>query len=301
MRDVLSEYKPDIVLVHGDTTTALATSLAAFYAGIRIGHVEAGLRTNDLLAPFPEEFNRKVTGLVSSMHFAPTEGSKNNLLNEGVSAKDIQVTGNTVIDGLYWVLNKLEDDHLFKNKVFSFIGDMLPFDWVNERYILITGHRRENFGSGFSNICSAIQELANKYPNLHFVYPVHLNPKVQGPVLDLLSGYPNIHLVPPFDYEPFVCLLKHCHIVLTDSGGIQEEAPSLGKPVLVMRDVTERPEAVLSGTVRLVGASSVGIFEGITELLENEVLYESMSDSINPYGDGKACKRILTIIKDALE
>jgi len=300
MKKVFSDYKPDLVLIHGDTTTAFSTALAAFYSGVPVGHVEAGLRTNNLRAPFPEEFNRKVSGLVSSIHFAPTATSKANLLKEGVESDDISVTGNTVVDALLWMLDKLENDDERKSYNTEFISKYLPFDFRNEKYVLITGHRRENFGDGFVNICTAIKELASKYHDVHFVYPVHLNPKVRGPVIEILAGKSNIHLIEPLGYEPFVWLLKHCYIVLTDSGGIQEEAPSLGKPVLVMRDVTERPEAVLAGTVQLVGTSKRGVFESIDRLLLEDDVHQTMAGLINPYGDGKACEKILAIIRDKL-
>jgi len=297
MRRILRQQQPDVVLVHGDTTTTLATAMAAFYAGVSVGHVEAGLRTHDIYAPFPEEFNRQVASKVTRWHFAPTSISKQNLLAERVSAEAITVTGNTVIDALLWVLKKIEDFPQRRFALNDFLSDLLPFNWRDTRFVLITGHRRENFGDGFLQICEAIKEVAKRYPALHFVYPVHLNPNIQQPINEVLDGLVNVHLIDPLDYEPFVYLLKHSYIVLTDSGGIQEEAPSLGKPVLVMRDVTERPEAIDAGTVRLVGANRQRIVENICELMDNEESYRSMSRAHNPYGDGKACARIIEVLK----
>lgn len=298
MRDIFSEYSPDLVLVHGDTTTTLAVAMAAFYAKIPIGHVEAGLRTNDISAPFPEEFNRQVVSRITKIHFAPTELSRSNLISEGYSKGDITVTGNTVIDALLWVMNRLNNNVDRKNKISRLLSQKLSFDWRNKRYVLITGHRRENFGDGFVNICEGIAELAKQFPSVHFVYPVHLNPNVQGPVNSLLAKTENIHLIAPLDYEPFAYLLKHCYLVLTDSGGIQEEAPSLGKPVLVMRDKTERPEAIDAGTVKLVGANKNNIINETARLLEDPASYAAMSKAHNPYGDGNACDRILEVIKE---
>jgi UDP-N-acetylglucosamine 2-epimerase (non-hydrolysing) len=298
MRMVLKEFRPDALLVHGDTTTTLASAMAGFYGNVPVGHVEAGLRTHDLYAPFPEEFNRQVAGKVARWHFAPTAFSRQNLLEERVPEAQIEVTGNTVIDALLWVLDRIESDPDRKEALSTFVDERLPFDWTRERFLLITGHRRENFGGGFLQICEALKELAARYPAVNFVYPVHLNPNVQEPVNSILHGLPNVHLIEPLDYEPFVFLLKHAHIVLTDSGGIQEEAPSLGKPVLVMRDVTERPEAVHAGTVRLVGADRARIVANVTELLENEESYLSMARAHNPYGDGKACERIINVLRN---
>lgn len=299
MRDVFLNCTPDLVLVHGDTTTTLATAVAAFYAKVPVGHIEAGLRTNDIYAPFPEEFNRQVASKITKWHFAPTELSRSNLINEGYSGKDIFVTGNTVIDSLFWVLQRIDNDAIRASRIIRELSEKLAFDWINSRYVLITGHRRENFGEGFVSICEALAELAKKFPSVHFVYPVHLNPNVQNPVNSLLSETANIHLVKPLDYEPFVYLLKHCFLVLTDSGGIQEEAPSLGKPVLVMRDVTERPEAVDAGTVKLVGANKSKIINVISTLLVDTASYSSMALAHNPYGDGYASGRILNTIKKA--
>ena len=297
MRDVLRQHKPDALLVHGDTTTSLAAAMAAFYGGVPVGHVEAGLRTNDVYAPFPEEFNRQVASKVTRWHFAPTEFSQQNLLKERVDEDQISVTGNTVIDALLWVLARIDSDVGRQAELTSFLNDRLPFAWQSERFVLITGHRRENFGSGFLQICEALKDLAARYPNVHLVYPVHLNPNVQQPVKSLLANLPNVHLIEPLDYEPFVYLLKHSHIVLTDSGGIQEEAPSLGKPVLVMRDVTERPEAVDAGTVILVGANRDRIVANVSELLDNDATYKRMSRAHNPYGDGNACERIIDVLR----
>jgi UDP-N-acetylglucosamine 2-epimerase (non-hydrolysing) len=297
MRDVFRQHRPDVVLVHGDTTTTLATAMAAFYAGVPVGHVEAGLRTHDVYAPFPEEFNRQVASRVTRWHFAPTSFSKQNLLAEHVPDEKVTVTGNTVIDALLWVLDRIESNSDRRAAIADFLNDRLSFDWRDTRFVLITGHRRENFGDGFLQICEGIKELAKRYPTVHFVYPVHLNPNVQQPVKEILEGLGNVHLIDPLDYEPFVLLLKHSYIVLTDSGGIQEEAPSLGKPVLVMRDVTERPEAIDAGTVRLVGANRERIVKNICELLDNEDSYRSMSRAHNPYGDGKACARIIDVLR----
>lgn len=297
MRDVLHHYKPDALLVHGDTTTSMAAAMAGFYAGIPVGHVEAGLRTHDLYAPFPEEFNRQVASKVTRWHFAPTEFSQQNLLNERIDKDQITVTGNTVIDALSWVLTRIDSDLGRRDGLINFLDARLPFAWQTERFVLITGHRRENFGDGFLQICEALKILAARYPNVHLVYPVHLNPNVQQPVKSLLADLPNVHLIDPLDYEPFVYLLKHSHIVLTDSGGIQEEAPSLGKPVLVMRDVTERPEAVDAGTVILVGANRERIVVNVSALMENEATYKRMSRAHNPYGDGKACERIIDVLR----
>jgi UDP-N-acetylglucosamine 2-epimerase (non-hydrolysing) len=296
MRDVLKNNRPDILLVHGDTTTTLASSLAAFYAGVRVGHVEAGLRTYDLAAPFPEELNRQVATKLSHWHFAPTETSRDNLLKDGVAAARIAVTGNTVVDALFWTLDRIEQDPAVHDRIVARLSGMLNFDWKSDKYVLITGHRRENFGEGFLQICHALKDLADLYPQVHFVYPVHLNPNVQEPVRKILAGVSNIHLIEPLDYQPFVYLLKNCHLVLTDSGGIQEEAPSLGKPVLVMREVTERPEAVNAGTVRLVGAHRDRIFAGVRELLDDPEAYRQMSRAHSPYGDGKTSEKIIEIL-----
>ena len=298
MRSVLQDCSPDVVLVHGDTTTCLATAMAAFYAQIPVGHVEAGLRTFDLKAPFPEEFNRQVASRIASYHFAPTSLSKANLVREGVDAARIHVTGNTVIDSLHWMLGAIEAQPARADTLSNALNDLTGFKILEQRFVLITGHRRENFGTGFLQICEALRDLSVKYPETHFVYPVHLNPNVQEPVNQLLGGLKNIHLIPPQDYEPFVYLLRHCYLVLTDSGGIQEEAPSLGKPVLVMREVTERPEAVEAGTVKLVGSDRQAILNAVSSLVDEAELYEQMSAAHNPYGDGQACKRIADALLD---
>lgn len=297
MRNVLREHKPDMLLVHGDTTTSLASAIAGFYQGVPVGHVEAGLRTHDVLAPFPEEFNRQVTTKVARWHFAPTEHSRQNLLAERVGDANIVVTGNTVIDALFLVLERIDADAVRQERITEFLNKQLPFDWRRKKFVLVTGHRRENFGDGFLQICRALRELARQFPDVEFVYPVHLNPNVQTPVNDLLSRTANVHLVAPMDYEPFVFLLRCSHIVLTDSGGIQEEAPSLGKPVLVMRDVTERPEAINAGTVRLVGANEARIVSNVAELLTDEASHKKMARAHNPYGDGKACERIIEALR----
>jgi UDP-N-acetylglucosamine 2-epimerase (non-hydrolysing) len=298
MRDVLRTHKPDVLLVHGDTSTTLAAAMAGFYLDVRVGHVEAGLRTHDLHAPFPEEFNRQVVSKLSTWHFAPTAFSLQNLLDERVPETAVSVTGNTVIDALFWMLGRIDADAQRCSDLDVFLTKQLNFDWQNQRFVLMTGHRRENFGDGFLQICHALKELAARYPSVQFVYPVHLNPNVQQPVNAILANLANVHLIAPLDYEPFVYLLKHCHIVLTDSGGIQEEAPSLGKPVLVMRDVTERPEAIEAGTVRLVGADRGRIVANVAELLDTEASYAAMSKAHNPYGDGKACSRIISILME---
>ena len=298
MKGVFSDNKPDAVLVHGDTTTTLATAMAGFYAGVPVGHVEAGLRTHNLYSPFPEEFNRQIVSKVSRWHFAPTELSRANLIAERVDHESITVTGNTVIDALHWVLSRINTDENLSAKMTHWLNQVLPFRWQSDRFVLITGHRRENCGAGFLEICEALRELASNFEGVHFVYPVHLNPNVQKPVRSILTGLSNVHLVEPLEYEPFVYLLKHSYLVLTDSGGIQEEAPSLGKPVLVMRDVTERPEAVDAGTVELVGANKNRIVAGVARLLQDENHYSKMSHSHNPYGDGKSCDRILAVLRN---
>lgn len=297
VRDIIRVANPDLVLVHGDTTSALAAGLAAFYERVPIGHVEAGLRTYDLKAPFPEEFNRQLVGRIASLHFAPTPRSKQNLVDEGVLDTSIFVTGNTVIDALFWVLDQDE-------KISAAADDLrkaLGFDFTSVKYVLVTGHRRENFGDGFNQICKALKTLAEHYSDIQFVYPVHLNPEVKAPVHEALGGVANIHLIEPLSYVPFSRLLASCELVITDSGGIQEEAPSLGKPVLVMRDVTERPEAVDAGTVLLVGAHEKTIVEAVRRLLEDRPFYESMSRSHNPYGDGAASSRIIELIERSFE
>ncbi|TDF37284.1 UDP-N-acetylglucosamine 2-epimerase (non-hydrolyzing) [Alteromonadaceae bacterium M269] len=287
LRDVIQEAKPDLVLVHGDTTTTMAASLSAFYQKVPVGHVEAGLRTGDIYSPWPEEVNRKVTGALTSLHFAPTEKSKQNLLNEGVDDSTIEVTGNTVIDALLMVDKRINDDE----ELSKGLRDQFPFIDPSKKLILVTGHRRESFGDGFENICKALRELSDR-DDVQIVYPVHLNPQVQEPVNRLLSDIDNVFLISPQDYLPFIYLMKSAYIILTDSGGVQEEAPSLGKPVLVMRDTTERPEAVAAGTVKLVGTDYNTIVDTATELLTNKETYNTMSFAHNPYGDGQACARI---------
>ena len=305
MRDVLREAKPDIVLVHGDTTTSTAAALAAFYQQIPVGHVEAGLRTHNIYSPWPEEMNRQITGRITTHHFAPTPLAKQNLLNENVNPEHIIVTGNTVIDALYMVVDRIKKDMSLKEGICESLlqagYDTYRLD-SNRRLVLITGHRRENFGDGFIHICEAIRDLAVKYPDVDFVYPMHLNPNVRKPIheifgeIDPLHHTPytihNLFLIDPLEYLSFVYLMEKCTIVLTDSGGIQEEAPGLGKPVLVMRDTTERPEALESGTVHLGGTNYDKIVEEVSTLLEDAAAYEKMSQAVNPYGDGLACGRI---------
>lgn len=298
LRDILKSFQPDMVLVHGDTATTFATTLAAFYQQIPVGHVEAGLRTGNMYSPWPEEANRVLTGRLASVHFAPTERNHKALLAENVDPEDILVTGNTVIDALQWVVEKIQTSSDLLSKIESALTTAgLKLDPENNRYVLVTGHRRENFGRGFEDICKALSELANNNPDTHFIYPVHLNPNVQGPVKRLLANCPNVHLIEPLGYEPFVYLMQHAYLVLTDSGGVQEEAPGLGKPVLVMRDTTERPEAVDAGTVKLVGTNSGAIVSNVTRLLNDADAYAQMSRAHNPYGDGKACRRIITALK----
>lgn len=288
LRDVISEVKPDSIFVHGDTATTFATTLAAYYQKVPVGHVEAGLRTGDLYSPWPEEGNRKLTGAIAKYHFAPTDWSQKNLLNEGVAQADIKVTGNTVIDALLWVAKKIDSDDELHAKIEAQLPKLNP----EKRMVLVTGHRRENFGQSFDNICHSIRELAER-GDVEVVYPVHLNPNVREPVDRILSGVDNVHLIEPLDYLPFVALMKKASIILTDSGGIQEEAPSLGKPVLVMRDTTERPEAVTAGTVKLVGTNQDVIVTEVTRLLDDKEAYLEMSYAHNPYGDGHACKHII--------
>ena len=298
LRDVLREFAPDVVLVHGDTTTSMAAALAAFYQQIKVGHVEAGLRTYDLSSPWPEEMNRQVTDRMCAYYFAPTKESQGNLLREGVSEEKISVTGNTVIDALLMAVDMIATNPAKQQALHDELKSK-GYAVGNRRYILVTGHRRENFGEGFLHICQAIKELAEQHPDLDIVYPVHLNPNVQGPVYDLLSGLTNVHLIAPLDYLPFVYAMQHSYLILTDSGGVQEEAPSLGKPVLVMRDTTERPEAIAAGTVKLVGTKSATIVENVNQLLSDEAVYRQMSETHNPYGDGKACQRIADVLIEA--
>lgn len=293
MRTVLREWRPDYVLVHGDTTTTMATSLAAYYERIAVGHVEAGLRTGNIYSPWPEEINRKLTGAIAKVHFAPTEHAKQNLLQEGIPAKNICVTGNTVVDALLDVVQRLETDGALRREMesqFSFLDS-------KKKLVLVTGHRRENFGTGFENICHALDEIS-RLDDVEVLYPVHLNPNVQEPVQRILKGNPNIHLIDPVGYLPFVYLMNRASILLTDSGGIQEEAPSLGKPVLVMRDTTERPEAVAAGTVRLVGTSVRSIVDGTRTLLTDPAEYFRMSNAANPYGDGTSALQIVNFLRE---
>lgn len=297
MREILQKESPDIVLVHGDTATTFAASLAAFYARIPVGHVEAGLRTHDLYSPWPEEANRQLTGRLAKYHFAPTERNRRDLLAEQIPDQNIVVTGNTVIDALHWVINKIETDVELQSSIQSQLTEAgLSVDLQDKKFVLVTGHRRENFGQGFENICEALKQLATTYPDVHFVYPVHLNPNVQKPVRRLLAGLDNVHLIEPLGYEPFVHLMQQCYLMLTDSGGVQEEAPGLGKPVLVMRDTTERPEAVEAGTVKLVGTSVVAIVNEVSELISNPQAYAVMSRAHNPYGKGNSCNEIKHIL-----
>ncbi len=293
IKPVLREFKPDVVLVHGDTSTTFAAALACYYEKIAVGHVEAGLRTGDIYSPWPEEANRKLTGAITRWHFAPTATSEQNLLNEQVKPGHIFVTGNTVIDALLQVVAKIDADSVLSNS----FAEQFPYARQGRRLILVTGHRRESFGSGFEQICGALKQLALKFPDCDIVYPVHLNPNVREPVFRLLSDASNVHLIEPQDYLPFVYLMSRSTLVLTDSGGIQEEAPSLGKPVLVMRNTTERPEAIAAGTVKLVGTDTDVIVSEVSKLLTDKAYYDSMSFAHNPYGDGNACQRIIDIIK----
>ena len=302
MRGVLNEVKPDVVLVHGDTTTSTAAALAAFYMQIPVGHVEAGLRTNDIYSPWPEEMNRQITGRISVYDFAPTPLSRNNLLKENVSEDKIYVTGNTVIDALHWVVKKLKSSDVMQVEQAAFLKkagyDVMRLDGAR-RLVLITGHRRENFGDGFISMCSAIKTLNLKYPNVDFVYPMHLNPNVRRPIHEVFGENPpsNMFFIEPLDYLPFVFLMEKSYLVLTDSGGIQEEAPGLGKPVLVMRNTTERPEALDAGTVKLVGTDFETIVSEVSRLIDDSVHYHAMSHAVNPYGDGMACSRILDALR----
>ena len=300
MRNVLNDFRPDVVLVHGDTTTTISTTLAAFYQKISVGHVEAGLRTGDIFSPWPEEANRLLTTQIAKYHFAPTSTNRENLLREHINDKNITVTGNTVIDSLLMVGERIDSDEALRNEIeekISFLG----FSYnKNRKMILVTGHRRENFGQGFLNICESLKELAKAHKEVDFVYPVHLNPNVQKPVKEILTGISNVYLIQPLDYLPFVYLLNRCHLVLTDSGGVQEEAPSLGKPVLVMRNTTERPEALEAGTVMLVGTDKDTIIKNVSKLLEDELIYKKMSYAHNPYGDGTASAQIVNYMRGVL-
>jgi len=292
MREVLKEFQPEIVFVHGDTTSSIATAIAAFYQQIQIAHVEAGLRSYNRYSPWPEEMNRQMTDRLCTYCFAPTETSRNNLLQEKIDASKIFVTGNTVIDALLWVVDKINNNPDVQQRIQQQIEDA-GYRFYNSQFILVTGHRRENFGEGFFNICKALKEIALTHPDIDIVYPMHLNPNVQEPVYKFLADIPNIYLIAPMDYLPFVYLMQHSYLVLTDSGGVQEEAPSLGKPVLVMRNTTERPEAIAAGTVKLVGTNTETIIENINILLNDRSVYDRMAQAHNPYGDGKACERII--------
>lgn len=299
MKNVLHEFKPEMVFVHGDTTTTFAAALTGFYEKIPVSHVEAGLRTGNIYSPWPEEMNRKLTGAIATYHFAPTTTSRKNLLKENVPEDKIFVTGNTVIDALLMVVKRIRTEKGLQDKLKKELANCGYTIKKGKKIILVTGHRRENFGEGFINICNALKEIALTFPDVDIVYPVHLNPNVQKPVYSLLSEIKNIYLIEPLEYLPFVYLLYRSYIVLTDSGGIQEEAPSLGKPVLVMRNTTERPEAVIAGTVKLVGTDKDKIVRWTKQLLINRDVFNKMARAINPYGDGKACKRILKhLIKD---
>lgn len=297
LRDVLSSFAPDYVLVHGDTATSSMAALAAYYQQIAVGHVEAGLRTNNIYSPWPEEINRQLTGRIATLHFAPTLRAKQNLIKENICESKVIVTGNTVIDALHFVRKKIDNDLGLAAKIRAELMHDLP--WLKDsskRFVLVTGHRRENFGSGFLNICEALKKIAEMYPGLHIVYPVHLNPNVQQPVNQMLANTSNIHLLAPLGYLPFIYLMNKSYLVLTDSGGIQEEAPGLGKPVLVMRDTTERPEAVEAGTVKLVGTECGAIVEELKHLLDDDDAYRVMSHANNPFGDGKAAEQIAEVL-----
>lgn len=307
MRDILRQARPDLVLVHGDTTTSTAAAMAAFYQKIPVGHIEAGLRTGNIYSPWPEEMNRLITGRIASYHFAPTETSRENLLKENVNPSNIHVTGNTVIDALHLVVNELKcDKQLADRERQTLIGCGYDVSRLNEgkKLVLITGHRRENFGDGFHNICKAIKMLVLRHPDVDFVYPMHLNPNVRNPIRQVfgenLNHFQNMFFIEPLEYLSFVYLMEKSFLVLTDSGGVQEEAPSLGKPVLVMRDTTERPEAVLAGTVKLVGANCQKIVDGVSQLILDDHSYNLMSKANNPYGDGQASKRIVSIVNRLL-
>lgn len=308
MRDVLKDVQPDVVLVHGDTTTSTAAALASFYQQIPVGHVEAGLRTHNIYSPWPEEMNRQITGRIAEYDFAPTPLSRANLIAEGVNEKKITVTGNTVIDALYWVVDKIKNtpalDGELKTELAKAGYDTSRLD-NGKKLVLITGHRRENFGDGFISMCKAIKALTEKYPDVDFVYPMHLNPNVRKPIHEVfgenLEGLGNMFFIEPLEYLSFVYLMEKSNIVLTDSGGIQEEAPGLGKPVLVMRDTTERPEALEAGTVKLVGTDYDMIVNEVSALLDDKAHYDKMSKAVNPYGDGKACERIISFIGDGFK
>lgn len=301
MRNILQEVRPDVVLVHGDTTTSTAAALASFYQQVPVGHVEAGLRTHNIYSPWPEEMNRQLTGRMASFHFAPTPLSRQNLLDEGVLENRIFVTGNTVIDALHWVVDRIRNDRTLETGQKKVLKQAGYDNSRGNRIVLITGHRRENFGEGFMQMCTAIKDLSQKYSDVDFVYPMHLNPNVRRPIHEVfgenLNNLGNMFFIEPLEYLSFVYLMERSYIILTDSGGIQEEAPGLGKPVLVMRDTTERPEALDAGTVKLVGTDYVKITESVSSLLDCADAYEKMSRAVNPYGDGKACRRIVNVLK----
>ncbi len=303
MKSVLSDYKPDVVFVHGDTSTTFAAALAAFYRQIKVAHVEAGLRTGDIYSPWPEEANRQLTSQITAYHFAPTQTSKANLLKENVKEKNIIVTGNTVIDALFLALDKIKNDTALEHSIVDSIHRSInnsKFNIKNSTFILVTGHRRENHGQGFINICQALKTLAENNQDVHIVYPVHLNPNVQKPVKEMLSDIPNVHLIEPLQYEQFIYMMDKSYFIITDSGGVQEEAPSLGKPVLVMRDTTERPEALDAGTVKLVGTNTQLIIDEAQKLLNDHEAYEKMSKASNPYGDGHACEKVVHFLRKAI-
>jgi len=299
LKDVLNDFNPDIVLVHGDTSTTSSASLASFYSKIKVGHVEAGLRTGDIYNPWPEEANRQITGVLANYHFAPTNTSANNLLKENKDPNSIVITGNTVIDALFLALDKIEKNLTLKNQIIEKINSEYKLD-DNKKIILVTGHRRENFGQGFINICEALKTLAINNPHVDIVYPVHLNPNVKKPVNEILSNTENIYLISPLEYESFIYFMSKSYFIITDSGGVQEEAPSLGKPVLVMRDTTERPEALIAKTVKLVGTNPSIIIQEAQKLLDSESEYERMSKAHNPYGDGKSCEKIVEFVKTVI-
>ena len=298
MRDILKDFCPNVVLVHGDTTTSFVGALAAFYQKIKIGHVEAGLRTNDLYSPFPEEANRQITGVLADFHFAPTQSAKQNLIKEGKNSNFIIVTGNTVIDALFLMIDKIEKNVNLRDEITSILRSKYSNFGSERKFILVTGHRRENFGDGFLNICDALKNIAQNNPEIDIVYPVHLNPNVQKPVREILSNLSNVYLIDPLEYEKFVYLMSKSFFIITDSGGIQEEAPSLGKPVLVTRDMTERPEALQSGAVKLVGTNKNIIIKEAQNLILQKDEFEKMSKANNPYGDGKASERIVEFLKE---
>ncbi len=306
LKPVLADFNPDIVFVHGDTSTTFAAALAAYYRQIKVAHVEAGLRTGDIYSPWPEEANRQLTTQITAYHFAPTETSRENLIKENVDEKNIEVTGNTVIDALFLALEKIKNSKALEAEIITSINTLLPSSYQlpitnhqspqDHKMILVTGHRRENHGQGFINICTALKEIALANPDIDIVYPVHLNPNVQTPVKTLLSGIDNVHLIEPLQYEQFIYLMDRSYFIITDSGGVQEEAPSLGKPVLVMRDTTERPEALEAGTVKLVGTDTDLIVTEARKLIDDPAAYERMSKASNPYGDGNACRKIIDFL-----